>query len=60
MCRDDEREYDGHIAGSLHFASAEFEETLPQIWRAISGKKAVIMHCALSQVGCTASGRWRF
>ncbi|GAQ88621.1 Rhodanese or Cell cycle control phosphatase [Klebsormidium nitens] len=48
--RDDEREYDGHIAGSLHFASAEFDDTLPRLWPAIRGKKAVIMHCALSQV----------
>lgn len=48
--RDDEREYDGHIPGSLHFASADFDDTLPQLWPAIRGKKAVIMHCALSQV----------
>lgn len=48
--RDEERELDGHIAGSLHFASGSFDEKLPMLLDEVKGKKRVIFHCALSQV----------
>ncbi|KAL1815916.1 hypothetical protein DCAR_0520244 [Daucus carota subsp. sativus] len=48
--RDDERNYDGHIAGSLHFASDTFREKLPKLVEAVQGKDTIVFHCALSQV----------
>ncbi|XP_059667586.1 dual specificity phosphatase Cdc25 [Cornus florida] len=48
--RDDERSYDGHIAGSLHYASDTFSEKIPNLIQAASGKDTLVFHCALSQV----------
>ncbi|KAK2981189.1 hypothetical protein RJ640_007123, partial [Escallonia rubra] len=48
--RDDERSYDGHIAGSLHFASDAFSERIPNLIQAVKGKDTLVFHCALSQV----------
>ncbi|XP_052174979.1 dual specificity phosphatase Cdc25 [Diospyros lotus] len=48
--RDDERTYDGHIAGSLHYASGTFIEQLPSLVQAVKGKDTLVFHCALSQV----------
>ncbi|KAH6798821.1 Rhodanese/Cell cycle control phosphatase superfamily protein [Perilla frutescens var. frutescens] len=48
--RDDERSYDGHIAGSLHFASDTFLDKLPNLVEATNAKDTLIFHCALSQV----------
>ncbi|CAM8897361.1 unnamed protein product [Rhodiola kirilowii] len=48
--RDDERSYDGHIAGSLHFASDSFMEKLPNLVQSVKGKDTLVFHCALSQV----------
>lgn len=48
--RDDERSYDGHIAGSLHFASDTFREKLPKLVEAVKDKDTLVFHCALSQV----------
>ncbi|KAK4432476.1 Dual specificity phosphatase Cdc25 [Sesamum alatum] len=48
--RDDERSYDGHIAGSLHFASGTFLDKLPSLVEATKDKDTLVFHCALSQV----------
>ncbi|XP_047956695.1 arsenate reductase 2.2 isoform X2 [Salvia hispanica] len=48
--RDDERSYDGHIAGSLHYASDTFMDKLPNLVEATKGKDTLVFHCALSQV----------
>lgn len=48
--RDEERSYDGHIAGSWHFASDTFDEKLPGLVEKLKGQQAVIFHCAKSQV----------
>ncbi|KAK9733380.1 hypothetical protein RND81_04G064200 [Saponaria officinalis] len=48
--RDDERSYDGHIAGSLHFASDTFLDKLPNLVLQLQGKDTLVFHCALSQV----------
>ncbi|KAK8940581.1 Dual specificity phosphatase Cdc25 [Platanthera zijinensis] len=48
--RDDERSYDAHIAGSLHYASCSFYERIPDLVRSLQGKDSVVFHCALSQV----------
>ncbi|KAJ8529385.1 hypothetical protein K7X08_036220 [Anisodus acutangulus] len=48
--RDDERSYDGHIAGSLHFASDTFIDKMPSLIQAANGKDTLVFHCALSQV----------
>nr|XP_043611274.1 dual specificity phosphatase Cdc25 [Erigeron canadensis] len=48
--RDDERSYDGHIAGSLHFASDSFQDRIPNLVQAAKGKDTLVFHCALSQV----------
>ncbi|KAG9138700.1 hypothetical protein Leryth_026971 [Lithospermum erythrorhizon] len=48
--RDDERSYDGHIAGSLHFPSDTFLDKLPTLLEATKGKDTLVFHCALSQV----------
>ncbi|KAK6126246.1 hypothetical protein DH2020_040018 [Rehmannia glutinosa] len=47
--RDDERSSDGHIAGSLHFASDTFLDKLPILVEATKGKDTLVFHCALSQ-----------
>lgn len=41
---------DGHIAGSLHFASDTFPDKLPNLVEAVKGKDTLVFHCALSQV----------
>ncbi|XP_042504606.1 dual specificity phosphatase Cdc25-like [Macadamia integrifolia] len=48
--RDDERSYDGHIAGSLHYASDTFSEKIPNLIQEVKGKDTLVFHCALSQV----------
>ncbi|KAL6987333.1 cell division cycle-related protein [Sarracenia purpurea var. burkii] len=48
--RDDERSCDGHIAGSLHYASDTFSEKIPSLVQAVKGKDTLVFHCALSQV----------
>ncbi|XP_076897790.1 dual specificity phosphatase Cdc25-like [Bidens hawaiensis] len=50
--RDDERSYDGHIAGSLHFASDSFQDRIPNLVQTAKakGKDTLVFHCALSQV----------
>ncbi|KAJ0806109.1 putative protein-tyrosine-phosphatase [Helianthus annuus] len=50
--RDDERSYDGHIAGSLHFASDSFQDRIPNLVQTVKdkGKDTLVFHCALSQV----------
>lgn len=48
--RDDERGYDGHIAGSLHYASDTFYEKIPNLVQEVKGKDTLVFHCALSQV----------
>ncbi|KAL8201846.1 hypothetical protein R6Q57_010993 [Mikania cordata] len=48
---DDERSYDGHISGSLHFASDSFQDRIPNLVQAAKakGKDTLVFHCALSQ-----------
>lgn len=48
--RDDERAFDGHIAGSMHFRSGSFEETLPKLVEEVKDKETVVFHCSFSQV----------
>ncbi|KAJ4777801.1 Arsenate reductase 2.2 [Rhynchospora pubera] len=48
--RDEERSYDPHIGGSLHFASESFSQKLPDLVQAVSGKDTLVFHCALSKV----------
>ncbi|KAK9126595.1 hypothetical protein Scep_015441 [Stephania cephalantha] len=48
--RDDERNYDAHIAGSLHYASGTFLEKIPNLIQEVKGKDTLVFHCALSQV----------
>ncbi|KAG2690056.1 hypothetical protein I3843_09G165900 [Carya illinoinensis] len=48
--RDDERSYDGHIAGSLHYASDTFSDKIPNLIQEVKGKDTLVFHCALSQV----------
>lgn len=48
--RDGERASDGHIAGSMHFCSGSFEETLPKLVEEVKNKETVVFHCSLSQV----------
>ncbi|KAK6943874.1 Rhodanese-like domain [Dillenia turbinata] len=47
--RDDERSYDAHIGGSLHYASDTFYEKIPNLIQAVRGKDTLVFHCALSQ-----------
>ncbi|KAF5773198.1 putative protein-tyrosine-phosphatase [Helianthus annuus] len=59
--RDDERSYDGHIAGSLHFASDTFNDRVPDLLQTAKaqGKDTLVFHCALSQVrGPTCARRF--
>lgn len=48
--RDEERAFDGHIAGSMHFSSSTFEENLPKLIEEVKNKETVVFHCAFSQV----------
>ncbi|XP_020084851.1 arsenate reductase 2.2 isoform X2 [Ananas comosus] len=48
--RDEERSYDAHIAGSLHFPSDTFSERLPDLLRSVRGRDTLVFHCALSKV----------
>ncbi|MBA0588010.1 hypothetical protein Gorai_001129 [Gossypium raimondii] len=48
--RDDERSYDGHIAGSLHYASGTFTDKISNLIQDVKGKDTLVFHCALSQV----------
>ncbi|KAI5063765.1 hypothetical protein GOP47_0022312 [Adiantum capillus-veneris] len=48
--RDEERNCDGHIAGSWHFASDTFVEQLPALAGKLDGQQAVVFHCAKSQI----------
>lgn len=48
--RDDERSYDGHISGSLHYASDTFTKNISKLLQEVKGKDTLIFHCALSQV----------
>uniref|UniRef100_A0A2P2QP54 arsenate reductase (glutathione/glutaredoxin) n=1 Tax=Rhizophora mucronata TaxID=61149 RepID=A0A2P2QP54_RHIMU len=48
--RDDERSYDGHIAGSLHYASSTFTDKISNLLQEVKGKDTLVFHCALSQV----------
>lgn len=48
--RDEERNYDAHIGGSLHYASDTFSEKIPNLLQDVKGKDTLVFHCALSQV----------
>ncbi|CAM6123964.1 unnamed protein product [Calypogeia fissa] len=48
--RDEERKYDGHIAGSLHYPSEAFENKIPDLLKDLKGKDTVVFHCAKSQI----------
>lgn len=50
LFRDDERSYDGHIAGSLHYASDTFSDKIANLIQEVKGKDTLVFHCALSQV----------
>ncbi|GAV58151.1 Rhodanese domain-containing protein [Cephalotus follicularis] len=57
--RDDERSYDGHIAGSLHYASGTFTDNIANLVQQARGKDTLVFHCALSQVrGPTCARRF--
>ncbi|EOY07946.1 hypothetical protein QUC31_011080 [Theobroma cacao] len=57
--RDDERSYDGHIAGSLHYASDTFTNKISNLIQDVKGKDTLVFHCALSQVrGPTCARRF--
>ncbi|XP_043703809.1 dual specificity phosphatase Cdc25-like [Telopea speciosissima] len=55
--RDDERSSNGHIAGSLHYASGTFSEKIPNLIEEVKGKDTLVFHCALSQVRGPACAR---
>ncbi|TVU48663.1 hypothetical protein EJB05_08307 [Eragrostis curvula] len=48
--RDEERSYDGHIAGSHHYASDAFAERMPDLVQATAAKETLVFHCALTKV----------
>ncbi|KAG7553970.1 Rhodanese-like domain [Arabidopsis suecica] len=48
--RDEERNYDGHIAGSLHYASGSFDDKISHLVQNVKDKDTLVFHCALSQV----------
>jgi Cdc25 family phosphatase len=58
--RDDERSYDGHIAGSLHYASDIFSDKISDLIQEVKGKDTLVFHCALSQVMLQFSNPIRF
>lgn len=60
FCRDDERSYDGHIAGSLHFASDTFSDKISNLVQQVKGKDTLVFHCALSQVSFNSQTLLRF
>ena len=60
FCRDDERSYDGHIAGSLHFASDTFSDKISHLVQQVKGKDTLVFHCALSQVSFNSQTLLRF
>ncbi|CAI5488235.1 unnamed protein product [Closterium sp. Naga37s-1] len=47
--RDEERQMDGHIHGSVHAPSETFRDHLPHLATRLSNHDAVVFHCALSQ-----------
>ncbi|CAM6120246.1 unnamed protein product [Calypogeia fissa] len=47
--RDEERKYDDHIAGSLHYPSETFEKKIPDLLKGLKGTGSVVFHCAKSQ-----------
>lgn len=51
--RDDERTHDGHISGSLHYASDGFTDNISKLIHEVKGKDTLVFHCALSQVNST-------
>ena len=53
--RDEERGYDGHIAGSHHYASDTFAERMPELARATGAKETLVFHCALSKVKASST-----
>ncbi|KAF9594228.1 hypothetical protein IFM89_028885 [Coptis chinensis] len=48
--RDEERNYDAHIAGSLHYPNGEFSGKISDLVQNVKGKDTLVFHCALSQV----------
>ncbi|GLJ06532.1 hypothetical protein SUGI_0041280 [Cryptomeria japonica] len=48
--RDEERKFDGHIAGSLHYANETFYEQIPDLLQKTKEKDTLVFHCALSKV----------
>ncbi|KAJ8754022.1 hypothetical protein K2173_001920 [Erythroxylum novogranatense] len=48
--RDHERQYDGHIPGSLHYPSGTFGNRMSNLVQDVQGKDTLVFHCALSQV----------
>ncbi|KAL5717020.1 protein-tyrosine-phosphatase [Ranunculus cassubicifolius] len=48
--RDEERNYDAHIAGSLHYPSSTFSDKISDLVQDVKGKDTLVFHCALSQV----------
>ncbi|PRQ43630.1 putative protein-tyrosine-phosphatase [Rosa chinensis] len=48
--RDDERSYDGHIAGSLHYPNDSFYDKISNLAQEVKAKDTLVFHCALSQV----------
>ncbi|CAI5465092.1 unnamed protein product [Closterium sp. Yama58-4] len=48
--RDEERQMDGHIHGSVHAPSETFRDHLPHLATRLANHDAVVFHCALSQV----------
>ncbi|KAI4310431.1 hypothetical protein MLD38_035410 [Melastoma candidum] len=60
IVRDDERSYDGHIPGSLHYASDGFSDKMADLVRAVHGKDTLVFHSALSQVfsECLRGRKW--
>ncbi|BFI23366.1 Cdc25 family phosphatase [Marchantia polymorpha subsp. ruderalis] len=55
--RDEERKYDGHIAGSLHYPSDTFVENIPDLVKNLKGHDTVVFHCAKSQIRGPACAR---
>ncbi|KAI3995470.1 hypothetical protein MKX01_006364 [Papaver californicum] len=48
--RDDERNYDAHIAGSFNYPSSNFSEKIPNLIHEAKGKDTLVFHCSLSQM----------
>lgn len=58
--RDDERTHDGHISGSLHYASDGFDQNISKLIHDVKGKDTLVFHCALSQVNSTPNSCFFF